>query len=62
MYRHGFKNMSKQSKSLWIIAIVKLVIMFGFLKVFFFSNELDSYETNEQKIEHVSKQLTDIKL
>lgn len=54
--------MSKQSKSLWIIAIVKLVIMFGFLKVFFFSNELDSYETNEQKIEHVSKQLTDIKL
>jgi hypothetical protein len=27
LYKHGFSIMSKESKSLWIIAVVKLFIM-----------------------------------
>lgn len=61
LYKHGFKNMSKQSKTLWIIAVIKLAIMFGFLKVFFFDNYLNKFDTEEQKIEHIHEQLTDLK-
>lgn len=61
LYRHGFSNMSSQSKTLWIIAIIKLAIMFGFLKVFFFDNFLNKFDTEEQKIEHIHEQLTDLK-
>ena len=61
LYKEGFSSMSKQSKTLWIIAIIKLAIMFGILKVFFFNNYLDKYTTEEEKIEHISKELTEIK-
>ncbi|MCB9202533.1 MAG: DUF4492 domain-containing protein [Flavobacteriales bacterium] len=62
LYRNGFRSMSKQSKTLWIIAVIKLVIMFGILKVFFFGNYLDSkYDTEKEKIEHIHKELTEIK-
>lgn len=60
LYKHGFRNMSKQSKTLWIIAIIKLAIMFGFLKFFFFDSYLDKFDTEEQKIEHIHEQLTDL--
>ena len=32
LYQHGFSIMSKESKSLWAIAIIKLFIMFGILE------------------------------
>lgn len=61
LYTHGFKIMSKTSKALWVIAIIKLVIMFGFLKIFFFKNHLSQFETQKEKIEHISKELTKTK-
>lgn len=61
-YLEGFKNMSLTSKRLWIIILIKLFIMFAVLKLFFFKNYLsDNFESEEEKIEHVSNELTKIK-
>lgn len=60
-YTDGFKNMSHSGKQLWLIIILKLLIMFGILKIFFFKNYLNErYETEAEKIEHVSDELTKI--
>ena len=62
LYKHGFIIMSKESKSLWIIAVVKLFIMFGILKMFFFKDFLKTnFESNEQRIEYLQNTLTKIK-
>jgi len=54
--------MPSWGKKLWLIIIIKLIIMFAVLKVFFFNNYLGSkFETDEEKIEYVSKELTKIK-
>jgi len=54
--------MSKESKSLWIIAVVKLFIMFGILKMFFFKDFLKTnFESNKQRIEYLQNTLTKIK-
>ena len=45
-------------KTLWIIILVKLFIMFLILKLFFFRSELATYKTTEQKSRHVIEQLT----
>ena len=58
MYVEGFKNLS-WGKPLWIIILVKLFIMFAILKVFFFPNILNSkFDTEQEKSEFVSKELT----
>jgi len=58
MYVDGFKNLT-WGKPLWILILVKLFIMFAILKVFFFPNLLNSqYNTDAEKIEHVTKELT----
>jgi len=58
MYVEGFKNLT-WGKPLWILIFVKLFIMFGILKVFFFPNLLNSkFSTDKEKIEHVTKELT----
>ncbi len=36
MYRDGFSRMDKTSRRLWIIILIKILIMFGVLKLFFF--------------------------
>ena len=56
-YSDGFKSMTV-GKTLWIIILVKLFIMFLILKLFFFRSELAPYKTNEQKSRHVIEQLT----
>ena len=62
LYKHGFSIMSKESKSLWAIAIIKLFIMFGILKMFFFKDFLKTnFESNEQRIEYLQNTLTKIK-
>lgn len=54
LYVDGFKNMTL-GKTLWLIILIKLFIMFAILKVFFFPNFLKSnFDTNEQRSEHVS--------
>jgi flagellar basal body-associated protein FliL len=35
-YVDGFKNLSHRGKQLWLIIIIKLVVIFVVLKVFFF--------------------------
>jgi hypothetical protein len=58
MYIEGFKNLT-WGKALWVIILVKLFIMFAILRVFFFPNFLNSrFDTNEEKSEYVSKELT----
>lgn len=56
LYVDGFKEMT-WGKTLWVIILVKLFIMFAILKVFFFPNLLRSeYDTDKERSEHVSKE------
>ncbi len=45
-------------KSLWFIILIKLVIMFLILRLFFFKPELRHYKTEQQKATHVIENLT----
>lgn len=56
-YLDGFKNMTL-GKSLWILIIIKLFIMFAILKAFFFPNLLNTlYDNDEDKAQHVRTEL-----
>lgn len=55
-YLEGFKQM-KLGKTLWLIILVKLFIMFFVLRLFFFPRVLNKYDTKEEKQEHVSNEL-----
>lgn len=58
MFWNGFKNMTL-GKTLWTIAVVKLLIMFLVLKPFFFPNFLNSkFNSKEEKSEYVGSQLS----
>lgn len=54
-YVDGFKSMTI-GKTLWLIILIKLFIMFFILKLFFFPNFLKG-KTEEQKQEYVSEEL-----
>ncbi len=57
-YFDGFRNMTV-GKKLWAIIIIKLVIMFGILRLFFFRDFLDAkFHGEEEKAEYVIEQLT----
>ncbi|NPA68841.1 MAG: DUF4492 domain-containing protein [Chlorobi bacterium] len=61
-YIEGFKNMPEYGKRAWTIIIIKLIIMFAVLKVFFFQDFLGTKgKTDKEKSEYVSKQLITIK-
>lgn len=51
-YYTGFREMTV-GKTLWMIIIIKLFIMFFILKLFFFKNTLSEYDTPQQKGEKV---------
>ncbi len=53
-YRDGFRSMTV-GRTLWLIVIVKLIIMFGILRVFFFPRFLEGSE--QEKKNYVSEQL-----
>lgn len=55
-YLEGFREM-QLGKTLWLIILVKLFIMFFILKLFFFPNYLGKFEDKSAKEEHVSGQL-----
>jgi hypothetical protein len=44
-------------KTLWLIILVKLFVMFVILKVFFFPDYLKKFETQEEKQEYISTEL-----
>ncbi|WP_457577807.1 DUF4492 domain-containing protein [Desulfomarina sp.] len=57
-YRDGFRRMTV-GKTLWKIIIIKLIIMFAVLKLFFFPNYLNTaFSTDQQRADHVIDQLT----
>lgn len=57
-YRDGFKNMVL-GKTLWKIILIKLIVMFAVLKLFFFPNYLNTnFETDEEKTNFVLEQMT----
>ena len=58
LYIDGFRRM-KLGKSLWLVIAVKLLIMFGILKVFIFDESLNSkFKTDEAKADCVISNLT----
>jgi len=56
LYRDGFKNMT-WGKPLWALIILKAVILFAVLRVFFFKPVMAGL-TEEQKSEKVGDKLT----
>ena len=56
-YKDGFRNMTV-GKTLWLIILIKLFIMFVVLRIFFFPNYLNSNFKDEQsKANHVRQEL-----
>lgn len=57
-YRDGFAAM-RLGKTLWAVVAVKLVILFGVIKLLFFSDTLHSrFDSDEARQEYVSRQLS----
>lgn len=57
LYRDGFRNMTWGRELCWIV-LLKLVILFGVLRVFFFKPAMAG-RTDEQKSEIVGRNLTE---
>ncbi|MDD2381181.1 MAG: DUF4492 domain-containing protein [Mariniphaga sp.] len=61
-YWNGFRNMSKWGRQVWLIILIKLFIMFGILKIFFFPDFLNTkFETDQERSDYVLEILTDPK-
>jgi hypothetical protein len=61
-YYEGFKEMTV-GKTLWIIILLKVAIMFLVLKLFFFPNFLKTnFENEDERVEYVIKELTRLPL
>ena len=59
-YVKGFRSM-KLGRTLWAIIVIKLLIMFGVLKIFFFPDYLhENFTTDMERADHVSSSLTQI--
>lgn len=57
-YCQGFKSMTV-GKRLWAIIIIKMIILFLVLKLFFFPDFLKTnFKTDEERSNHVIEQLT----
>ena len=57
-YQDGFRSMTI-GKTLWLIIIIKLFIMFVVLRIFFFPNYLNSnFKDDKSKANHVRQELT----
>ena len=59
LYRDGFKNMT-WGKPLWGLIILKAIILFAILRVFFFKPAMAGM-SEEQRSEQVGKHLTNPK-
>lgn len=58
MYREGFRNMTI-GKTLWALVIIKLLILFCVIKLFFFPNILErDYSDDSERAEAVRTNLT----
>jgi len=57
-YMEGFRSMDL-GRTLWMIILVKLFIMFVVLKLFFFPRYLNRFDTTAEKENYISKELVD---
>jgi len=57
-YLEGFRSMDL-GRTLWLIILIKLFILFVILKLFFFPRYLNRFDTVSEKENHVSKELVD---
>jgi len=56
-YRDGFRGMTV-GKTLWILILIKLFIMFAVLRIFFFPNYLNTnFKDDQSKANHVRHEL-----
>ena len=59
LYYDGFRNMPRRGRTLWLIIIIKLCIMFLVFKLWLMPNYLNShYDSAEEKSNHVFEELT----
>ena len=57
LYIDGFRNMTV-GRSLWIIIIIKVFVLFAILKLFFFPDFLGSnFDNDNDRAQHVRNQL-----
>lgn len=57
-YREGFQRMTL-GKTLWKIILIKLVVMFAVLKLFFFPDYLKTnFTTDQERADHVIDRIT----
>lgn len=56
LYWDGFHNM-RLGKTLWLIILIKLFIIFIVLKIFFFPNFLNRYGDDQSKQNYISHEL-----
>lgn len=59
-YVEGFRGLTPMSRTLWIIILIKLFIMFAILKVFFFPNVVKQQGDRQAQEQFVVKQLTQV--
>lgn len=55
-YVEGFRNLT-WGRTLWVLILVKLFIMFFILRLFFFPDFLDSVAADGQENDYVSNEL-----
>ena len=55
-YLDGFRSMTL-GKTLWLIILIKLFIMFFVLRLVFFPNYLNQFGDKNGKMDHVSNEL-----
>ncbi len=57
-YRDGFRNM-RLGRTLWTIILIKLLVLFTVLKLFFFPDVLQvNYDNDAARADHVLRRLT----
>lgn len=62
-YIDGFKDLSVWGRSVWIIILIKLFIMFVIIRLIFMPDVLKkNYKTDEQRSQHVLENLTETNL
>lgn len=57
LYYDGFRNMTL-GRTLWVIILIKLFIIFAILKVFFFPNFIGQHTEEGQESDFVATQVT----
>ncbi len=56
-YRDGFRQMTV-GRTLWLLVLLKLFILFAILRLFFFPDVLNRFPSEEERNDFVLEQLT----